>query len=117
MAIIRTILGLVVTIPVAIFSGLNAQSVDVVYSPFHEAASVSLYVIIIGFALFGALYGSLSTWLNGGFLRKDRRRLKKRVKHQDKKLGQLQKKPGCNHGDDSIPVAKIEKETPISQDE
>ncbi|MFP4098843.1 MAG: LapA family protein [Alphaproteobacteria bacterium] len=88
MAVLRVVLGVLVTVPIAVFCGLNTEKVEIFYNPLHGAGSlhVPLYSIALGFALFGALYGSFSTWLNGRELRKERRQLKKHVKSLEKEL-------------------------------
>lgn len=89
-AFFRTVLGLIITIPVAVFCGLNVQNVDITYSPFHDKIVVPLYVVVLGFTLLGCLFGAFSAWLNGFSLRKERRVFAKRVKSLEKELGHLQ---------------------------
>jgi|GEM_PF-2607830 len=115
LAILRTILGLLVTAPVAVFCGLNIQAVDVTYSPFHDSISLPLYAVGLGLALFGVLFGAFSTWLNSSSLRKERRQLKKRVKTLEKELGRAQKQTGDK---ETASLVKVEKEVPetISED-
>lgn len=101
-AFFRTILGLIVTLPVAVFCGLNIQSVEVTYSPFHDPVSVPLYAVVLGFAFFDVLFGSFSTWLNTAPLRKERRQYKKQVRSMKKKLGDLPKQ--AENKEKALPV-------------
>ncbi len=105
-AIFRTILGLVVVIPVAVFCGLNIHSVSVTYSPFHDSVDVPLYVVGLAFALFGVLFGSFSTWLNSATVRKERRVFKKRIKTLEKELEQLHK---MEESKEKLLIAEAEK--------
>ncbi|MCK5384155.1 MAG: LapA family protein [Alphaproteobacteria bacterium] len=116
-AFFRTILGLIVTIPIAAFCGLNLQVVDVTYSPFHDPIQLPLYAIGLVFALFGVLFGAFSVWLNNSPLRKELRLFKKRVRTLKKELKRWQEQKG---GVDSAVSAIVEKEVsslPVSQNE
>ena len=113
-AFFRTILGLIVTIPVAAFCGLNVQNVEIIYSPFHDSIEVPLYAIALGFALFGCVFGAFSTWLNNAPMRKQRRLLGKRVRQLEKELRRWQEQKGSGK---SVTPAKVEKEEPAPQEE
>ncbi len=106
-AIFRTILGLIVTVPVAVFCGLNIQDVAVTYSPFHDSIDLPLYAIALVAAFLGFLFGAFSAWLNGAPKRKERRSLNKRVKYLEKELSRLQKIAGDEES--AVTAAEIEK--------
>ncbi len=110
-AILRTILGLIVIAPVAIFCGLNIHPVSVTYSPFHDSIDVPLYAVGLGLAVFGVLFGSFSTWLNAAQMRRERRVLIKRTKFLGRELKRSQKDAGNK---EAASVAKVEKEVPAT---
>lgn len=92
MAILRTLLGLIVTLPIAVFAGLNLQSVDLFYNPLGEGVlQIPLYAVGLGGAFLGVLFGSFLTWVNGSAVRHGKRKLKKQVKSLQKELAKAQK--------------------------
>jgi len=103
----RTLLGLIVVVPVAVFCGLNIQNVSVTYSPFHDSIDLPLYAVGLGLALFGVLFGAFSTWLNAAPMRKERRSLIKRAKYLRRELKRVQKDAGDK---ETASVAKVENE-------
>lgn len=86
MSFIKSILAFLLTILIAAFCILNAQTIDIAWSPIHETLTLPLYAIILGALLFGFLIGTATLWINSGSLRKTKRQQKKQIKTLEKEL-------------------------------
>lgn len=86
MSLIKSILAFILTIAIAAFCIINAQNVDVTWSPINNSISLPLYAIILGSLITGFFIGSFSVWLNSGTLRKTKRQQKKQIKSLEKEL-------------------------------
>jgi uncharacterized integral membrane protein len=69
---------------------LNRSEVMFDPSPVHDAVSIPLYVLIMGVALVGFLWGALITWLHATTDRVDRKLLRREVNVLEKKVAELE---------------------------
>lgn len=86
MSFIKSIFAFLLTILIAGFCIINAQSIEVSWSPIHDALSLPLYALILGALTFGFIIGAVSVWLNSSTLRKTKRQQKKQIKNLEKEL-------------------------------
>ena len=86
MSLIKSIFTTILTIIIAGFCIINAQSIDVSWSPFHDDITLPLYAIIIVSLLVGFLLGAGALWINSAHLRKEKRKQKKQIKTLEKEL-------------------------------
>ncbi len=91
MAILRWFLGFLITVAVATVAVMNTGSVEITYSPVHEAINLPIYLILLLPMAFGFLFGGAVVWLNMGKLRRDRRQKKREIKILEKEVSRLQK--------------------------
>lgn len=89
MGLIRALTGSIVVIVTVGFAMMNRQDVSVDWSPFHEPLSLPLFAICLGIGALGFLLGALVMWLNGGHVRREKRRQRKEIKALEKELGTL----------------------------
>ena len=89
MHILGSIFSILFALGLAFFALLNLNSVDITWSPFHEKASLPLYLICSIAATFGFFMGSVVTWLYGGKTRKTKRDQKRKIKDLEKKMGKI----------------------------
>tara|TARA_R110002072_G_scaffold77949_2_gene181202 strand:- start:44 stop:379 length:336 start_codon:yes stop_codon:yes gene_type:complete len=89
MAILRWVIGLLITIAISAFAVMNDEMVLITFSPVHEPISLPVYLIVLGFMAFGFIFGSIVTWLNGAKLRKTRRKQKKEIRILEKEVERL----------------------------
>lgn len=88
MRIIRFTLGTLLAVAAAAFAIANRQSVDVIWSPFHDPLHAPLYLVVLGFSAFTFLLGAALVWLNTLTLRYAARRQSKQIKTLEKRLGE-----------------------------
>lgn len=86
MSLIKSLFAFILTISIAWFCIINAQSVEIKWSPVHDALTLPLYTAIIGGLIIGFVVGALSMWINDGNLRKTKRQQKKQIKNLEKEL-------------------------------
>ena len=86
MALIKSIFTFILTLMIAGFCILNAQSIEVEWSPVHNAITLPLYTIILGSLLCGFILGAAALWMNSGSLRKTKRQQKKQIQNLEKEL-------------------------------
>ena len=86
MSFIKSIIAFLLTILIAAFCILNLGTIDVNWSPVHEAIKLPLYALILGAMLFGFIIGAGAQWLNSGKLRQTKRQQKKQIKTLEKEL-------------------------------
>jgi len=86
MALIKSVISFLLIIAIAWFCIINAQSVDIIWSPIHDPLTLPLYTTIIGGLIIGFAIGTLLTWINSGHVRKEKRRQKKQIKSLEKEL-------------------------------
>lgn len=91
MAILRWIVGVLITVIVAVFAVLNRSVFDVYWSPFPADAPVSLpvYIVVLGALAAGFILGALMVWLNASSVRSEKRRQKKEIKILQQQVGAL----------------------------
>lgn len=85
------LIKILVTIPVVAFLGFvsisnRSANLDIIWSPLHDSAVLSLPVIVFIAIVFGFVWGSLILWSNTLYLREERRALKKQVITLEKQL-------------------------------
>lgn len=86
MSLINSLLTFLLIIAIAGFCILNAQKIDIIWSPVHDSVSIPLYAIILGALTLGFLIGACALWVNSGSLRKTKRQQKKQIKVLEKEL-------------------------------
>ena len=86
MALIKSIITFILTLLIAGFCILNAQDIQITYSPVHNAITIPLYAMILGALLLGFCIGAATLWMNSGTLRKSKREQKKKIKTLEKEL-------------------------------
>lgn len=86
MAFIKSIIAFLLTILIAGFCILNAQTIKIAWSPIHDTIAIPLYAIILGGLVFGFFIGMFSLWLNSGNIRKTKRQQSKQIKTLEKEL-------------------------------
>ena len=89
MAIIRFIIGLIFTVLVAGFAVMNRFPVDIAWSPVSDSISLPFYVVLLGALLVGCLFGGALVWINGGRVRKAKRKQKREIKLLEKEIERL----------------------------
>lgn len=99
----RNVLKWLIAVPLVVlaiaFSIPNAQSVDFTWSPFHDPASLPLYLLCLIFAASGFLIGALITWLGTAPVRSDRRQQRKTIRTLERELVEANElhRPGADH--------------------
>jgi len=86
MSLIKSLFTFILTLLIAGFCILNAQSVEIEWSPVHDAITLPLYAIILGSLILGFFIGTTALWMNSGTLRKTKRQQKKQIKTLEKEL-------------------------------
>lgn len=64
----------------------NRDAIMLEWSPFHDAASVPVAVLVLAATVCGFIWGGLIVWLNTAPLRRDRRRKAKDLDRLEKEL-------------------------------
>lgn len=85
MSVIRWLMGLCIAVAIAAFAAFNREQVTVIWSPFHPPHDYPLFLPVIVFLMLGFLLGAASVWLNGVRTRREKYRLKQRVKELEKR--------------------------------
>ena len=88
MAFIKSIIAFLLTILIAGFCILNAQTIEITWSPVHNTITIPFYTIPLSALIFGFFIGVFSLWLNSGNTRKTKRQQSKHIKTLEKKLAQ-----------------------------
>jgi len=88
MSLIKSIFTFILTLIIAGFCILNAQSIDVSWSPVHDDITLPLYAIIISSLTVGFFLGAGALWINSAHLRKEKRQQKKQIKTLEKEVSQ-----------------------------
>lgn len=91
MSLIRTIFGFILAVLLTVFAILNRQKVEIVFSPVHESYEAPLYLIALCMLGLGFLIGALTVWLNGGSLRRLKRRQRKTIKALEREIETMKK--------------------------
>jgi len=86
MSLIKSIFTLILMLTIGGFCILNAQSINVTWSPLHDDITLPLYAIILGSLIVGFLLGACALWINRAYLRKEKRQQKKQIKTLEKEL-------------------------------
>lgn len=89
MAILRFLIGLIITITIALFAVLNRGEASFTWSPVHDSITLPIYIIILGSMAAGFIFGGAIVWLNAGKLRKEKRKQKKNIKMLEKEVERL----------------------------
>jgi uncharacterized integral membrane protein len=80
------VLAVVFALVVILFAVSNLDPVDVRLWPFPVEVTTRLYAVVLVAVLIGFLCGMIASWLVGGTHRRDRRRLRGRVKELEDSL-------------------------------
>ncbi len=92
MAALRFIIGLVLTICIAMLAVLNRDMASFTWSPIHDSVTLPVYAIILASMAVGFIFGGVVVWLNHGKTRKERRKQKKNIKTLEKEVIRLKEK-------------------------
>ncbi len=95
MAVLRVLVGFIVTGIIVVFAVLNRADVSVFLSPVHDSVTMPIYVVSFVFMASGFVFGMIITWLNMSGVRKEKRRQRKEIKILQKEIEGL-KKSGCD---------------------
>jgi len=88
MSLLNSLFTFILIIAIAGFCILNAQAINITWSPIHDTIELPLYAVILGGLIIGFVLGALSLWINNGSLRKTKRQQKKHIKTLEKELSQ-----------------------------
>lgn len=86
MRILRWIISFSLAALAVFFAVTNREIVAVTWSPFHAAAELPLYLIILALMATGFIAGGLIVWINTIPLRLSLRQHKKRLRELEKRL-------------------------------
>ena len=89
MAFIRACIGFVLAVVLTAFAVSNRQVVAVDVGPLWPAQEVPLYLLVLGFAAFGFVFGGFFVWLNGASVRRAKRVQKKEIKNLEREVEDL----------------------------
>lgn len=92
MALLRWIFSIPLIVVSVYLAISNKDNIAFTYSPIHEPIEFPLYFLILASIAVGFFFGSITTWLAGGKVRKEKRALKKSVKSLEKELDTVHKK-------------------------
>ncbi len=92
MAVLRFIIGLIITIFISLLAILNRSELDFTWSPVHDSITLPIYAVILSAMAFGFIIGGVIVWLNAGKLRKERRKQRKDIKLLEKEVTRLKLK-------------------------
>lgn len=92
-ALIRWVLGFIITLVFVFFAAFNRQPVALHFSPLHDPLELPLYAVALGFSVLAFLIGGFTVWLSDGKLRRERRGLKRHVKSLEKELANSENAP------------------------
>lgn len=96
MSFLRWILSTLVAALAIVFALANRESVDLTWSPVHDPLPLPLFAIGLGGALAGFLTGAALGWLRALTLRRETKRLKRRIESLEKDIAALEKRTGLN---------------------
>lgn len=86
MSLIKSLFTFILIFVIAGFCILNAQSIEITWSPVHNDITLPLYAIILGCLITGFFIGMGTLWINSSTLRKTKRQQKKQIKTLEKEL-------------------------------
>lgn len=91
MAIIKWIIGFIITVLVTVFAVINRNNVSVSWSPFpaDDSISLPLYVVVLCAMALGFMIGAGAVWMNSGSLRREKRRQKREIKILEREVDTL----------------------------
>ncbi|MGH1456072.1 MAG: LapA family protein [Alphaproteobacteria bacterium] len=89
MAIIRFLVGLVLTVLIAGFAVINRFDVTISWNPVSDPVILPFYVVLLGSLLVGFLFGGGLVWLNGSSVRREKRKQKREIKILEKEVERL----------------------------
>ncbi len=86
MRTLNTVLAVVFALLVILFAVSNRTDVDITLWPFPFQATMGVYAVVLLAVLIGILCGMIATWLMQGANRRERKRLRGRVKDLEDSL-------------------------------
>ena len=86
MRTLNTVLAVVFAALVILFAVSNRTEVDITLWPFPFQATMGVYAVVLLAVLIGFLCGMIATWLMHGAHRRERKRLRGRVKDLEDSL-------------------------------
>lgn len=109
-------LKILITLPVIVFLFFvtlsnRDQILNLTWSPLHNAASVSLPIVLFAALVIGFVWGSLILWSNTLIMRAERRALKKQISVLEKQL-ELQRVEAARQAAQKTTNAKVEYAQP-----
>jgi uncharacterized integral membrane protein len=64
MGLIRWIFGFIISVALAAFAVANRQSIDIYWSPVHNAATLPVYLVVLTAMAAGFLIGAIIVWFS-----------------------------------------------------
>ncbi len=89
MAALRFIIGLIITISIALIAVLNRDIISFTWSPLHNSIDLPIYALILAPMAIGFIFGGAVVWINSSKLRKEKRKQKKNIKMLEKEVANL----------------------------
>ncbi len=86
MRTLNTVIAIVFAVLVILFAVSNRTEVDITLWPFPFQATLGVYAVVLIAVLIGFLCGMIATWFAHGTHRRERRRLRGRVKELEDSL-------------------------------
>ena len=86
MSLIGNTLTFIFIIVIAGFCILNAQDIEIEWSPVHDPVTLPLYAIALGALGSGFILGAATLWFNSHNTRKTKRQQTKHIKNLEKEL-------------------------------
>jgi uncharacterized integral membrane protein len=101
----RWLIGFIITVAVMGFAVFNRQVVEFYYTPFHPPVELPLYMVALGFVVFGFMTGAGMVWLEAIPVRWASRKQRKEIRKLEKKLDEMrQSETGIAPPDDFFPA-------------
>ena len=90
MSILRWFVGFIITVCVAGFAAMNRDDISVIWHPLDSSSiMLPLYLVVLGSMAFGFIFGGAVVWMNGGKVRREKRKAKKEIKLLEKEVNRL----------------------------
>ncbi len=101
---IRTFFGFLITITIGAFAVMNAQTIELTWSPLHPPLNLPLHVPLLVALALGFFIGATTVWLNDGKVRREKRVARRHIRELEKKLETNQNyKESTDHSADFFP--------------
>lgn len=92
-AFLRWILGFIITVAAVLFALANRTIVSVIWSPFHSAMEVPVFLPALASLVLGFMLGGAMVWLNGAERRREQRHQRKQIRKLEQMIEDSEKEP------------------------